>query len=126
MTNLSESVLENAENTIMMFGRSHNVNLAYDEKSVRFLDDFINESSSKYNEEQRNKLVEFLGSFLGECVRRTYGGSWEIINNEAAIRFDENNAVFPFNKIRKQFENGAEDSILSFYQIIPMVFKLNK
>jgi hypothetical protein len=109
-----------------MFAGSHNINLVYDEKSVEFLDNFINESGAKYNEKQKEKLIDFLGSFLGECIRRNYGGRWEIINNDSAVRFDEKNAVFPFNKIKKQFENGAEDSILSFYQVIPLVFKINK
>lgn len=94
MTSLPEIVKQNAETTIKMFAESHNINLVYDEKSVEFLDGFINESGSKYNEEKRNRLVEYLGSFLGECIRRNYMGSWEIINNEAAVRFDEKNAVF--------------------------------
>ncbi len=75
MTNLTEIVQENAEKTIKMFAGSYAVNLVYDEKSVEFIDNFINESGSKYNDEQRNKLIEFLGSFLGECMRRNYGGS---------------------------------------------------
>lgn len=126
MKNLPEIVEQKAAETIKMFSSSHRVSLDYDENSVKFLDDFINKSGFKYNEKQRSQLVEILGAFLGESIRRNYGGSWEIINNEAAVRFDEKNAVFPFNKTRKQFENGAEDSILSFYQIIPIVFKSNK
>lgn len=124
--NLPENARQNAAHTIKMFAGSYNVTLGYDEKSVEFLDSFINENGSKYSDKQKEQLVNFLGSFLGECIRENYGGKWEVISNDSAIKFDEKNAIFPFNKIRKQFENGAEDSILSFYQVIPFVFKSNK
>lgn len=123
---LSESTKRNAALTIKMFAESHTVVLDYDEKSIQFLDDFINQSGSKYNENQQSQLADFFGSFLGECIRKIYGGNWEFINGDPAIRFDEKNAVFPFNKVEKQFRNGAEDSILSFYQVVPIVFKINK
>lgn len=123
---LSVDIKQNAEDTIKMFAGSHQKNLKYDEEGVKFLDEFINESGSKFNDAQKDQLIRFLGAFLGECVRLNYGGDWEVVNNEAAVKFDEKNAVFPFSKTRKHFENGSEDSILSFYQIIPIVFKLNK
>ena len=124
--NLQENVKQNAEHTIKMFERSHNMTLNYDEKSIKFVDDFINQSGYKFDDKQKEQLINFLGSFLGECIRQNYGGNWELANAEPAVKFDEKNAVFPFNKIRKQFENGQEDSILSFYQVIPLVFKINK
>jgi hypothetical protein len=33
------------------------------------------------------------------------------------VAFDDRNVAFPYNKTAKQYANGAEDSILSFYQI---------
>jgi hypothetical protein len=47
----------------------------------------------------------------------TVDGSW-------CVRFDEKNAVFPFAKVAKQLENGSVDSVLSFFTIIPIVFRL--
>jgi len=99
--NLPENVKQNAEQTIKMFAGSHNLTLDYDEKSVEFLDGFINESGSKYNEQQREQLVNFLGSFLGECICKNYGGKWEVVNNDSAIAFDEKNAVYPLDLLRK-------------------------
>jgi hypothetical protein len=43
-----------------------------------------------------------------------------------AIVFDDNNKSYPFAKVSKQFENGLEDSVYSFYSIIPTIFKLDK
>jgi hypothetical protein len=124
--NWAENAKRNAEHTIKMFAGSHNVELDYNEKSIEVLDDFINQSGQKFNDKQREQLIDFLGSFLGEVIRVNYGGKWEVINGDVGIRFDETNAVFPFNKIRKQFVNGQEDSISSFYQMIPFIFKTSK
>jgi len=67
-------------------------------------------------------FVNVLGSYLGECIRRNYGGEWHADEYGWCIRFDEDNAVYPFSKTRKQLENGAEDSIYSFFTMIPIVF----
>jgi len=42
-----------------------------------------------------------------------------------AVAFDGKNRVYPFAKVSKQFENGLEDSVYSFYTVIP-IFKLEK
>ncbi len=61
-----------------------------------------------------------------ECIRHKYGGRWAEHDGHYAIEFDDRNAVFPFSKVAKQFENGQEDSIESLFTLIPLVFKLDK
>jgi len=41
------------------------------------------------------------------------------------VFFDDSNAVFPFAKVSKQFENGHDggDSISSFFEVIGPVFR---
>lgn len=80
-----------------------------------------------YHEEVIKGLTNVLGSFLGECIRRNYGGKWTQFDGQWAVAFNERNAAFPFNKLGKQFQNGHEggDSIISFYTGVPAVFKLN-
>ena len=34
---------------------------------------------------------------------------------------NDKNAAFPFNKVRKQLLHGEGDSILSFYDVLPVV-----
>ena len=50
-------------------------------------------------------------------------GTWKEQEGEWGVFFDDSNAVFPINKVRKQFQNGREDSILSFFEVIREVFK---
>jgi hypothetical protein len=63
-----------------------------------------------------------LGSFLGECVRQNFGGSWQMTENGLGVVFATGNAVFPFNKINKHIANGADDSIGAFYNSIAAIF----
>lgn len=70
-------------------------------------------------------LTTSIGSFLGECIIANYGGQWRESEGSWGVFFSERNdrsAAFPFNKVRKQLLNGADDSILSFYDVIPIVF----
>ena len=120
-----ELIKSNAQTAVNLFVRFEKVTLSYDEASVERVDNFIGRSRDVYDSSTVDRMVSVFGSFLGECVREKYGGQWDKIDGEWGVRFAEGNAAIPFHKVRKQFENGSEDSILSFYQIIPIVFKLN-
>jgi hypothetical protein len=63
-----------------------------------------------------------LGCFLGECICRNFGGEWQETEYGPAVVFSDGNACYPLNKVGKQFANGADDSVLSFYQTIPVLF----
>jgi hypothetical protein len=67
-------------------------------------------------------LINTIGSYLGQCIIETYCGEWAIKNGALGIDFGDNNWVFPFNKVEKHLANGAEDSIYSFFNCIPLVF----
>jgi hypothetical protein len=97
----------------------------YNHESVKWLDGFIERERSRrdINTVGTAKLIQVLGSYLGECVIHTYGGTWREQKGEWGVFFDDSNSVFPFNKVLKQFRNGREDSILSFFEIIALVFK---
>ena len=104
------------------------LNLKYDASSIKFIEGFIERNKGSFEKEEWQGLINSLGSFLGKCIIENYGGQWEL-NNEtgsAAIAFDNNNKVYPFAKVSKQFENGLVDSIYSFFRVIPTVFKLDK
>ncbi|MEJ7847626.1 MAG: hypothetical protein WKF92_06025 [Pyrinomonadaceae bacterium] len=124
--NINEKVQADSQIAIDMFSKFESITLNYDVESVKHLDQFINEKRHIFIDDTRDRMVSVFGAFLGESIRRNYGGSWNMIDDRAGIQFDENNAIFPFGKVRKQFENGGEDSILSFFQTIPTVFNLTK
>jgi len=114
-----DKILANAELAIKTF------DLKYDEESVKWIDEFVERLRKSSHQSGVDKLISVLGSFVGECARREFGGEWKEVNGQWGIRFDPPGVVaFPFNKIAKQFESGHEggDSILGFYQSIRSFF----
>jgi hypothetical protein len=101
------------------------LNLDYDAKSVKFIEEFIERQRNNFDSEHRKALVNSLGSFVGQCVIKNYGGNWQVDQDtqSVCVALDDNNKIFPFAKTTKQFENGLEDSVYSFYTIIPTVFQ---
>ncbi|MGB8261084.1 MAG: hypothetical protein WCE75_12065 [Terracidiphilus sp.] len=92
---------------------------AYDARSVEWLDGYIERlRATELTEDDRGQLVSNLGSWLGEAIVAACGGFWARDVYGWHIRFDEQNAAYPFNKVEKQFVYGAEDSILGFYRAL--------
>lgn len=104
------------------------LNLDYDAKSIKFIEEFIERQRNNFDTEQRKGLVNSIGSFVGECVIKNYGGHWQVDQETQTpcVAFNNKNKIFPFAKTSKQFENGLEDSVYSFYTIIPNVFKISR
>lgn len=102
------------------------LNLDYDSKSVKFIEEFIERQRNSFDSTQREGLVNSIGSFIGQCIIKNYGGHWQVDKDTKAVcvALNEKNKIFPFAKTAKQFENGLEDSVYSFYSIIPTVFKI--
>lgn len=117
-----ENIRLNAELVVKTLGENNGVNLAFDEDSVKWLDGYVERNRENWDVQTKEKLSGVLGSFLGECIRLNFGGEWKMSEYGLGIVFDDGNAAYPFNKIRKQMDNGEEDSIASFYSTIPLVF----
>lgn len=99
--------------------------IKFDKKGVKYLEGFIERTKSQIDKDEWSGLITSCGAFLGQSIIEEYGGEWSTEENgQISISFDENNKVFPFSKVSKQFDNGLEDSIFSFYSIIPNIFKL--
>lgn len=99
--------------------------LKYDSDSVKYLEGFIERVKPEFPKEDWGGLINSCGAFLGQCVIENFGGYWEKDNNgNIGIYFSEGNKVYPFARVTKQFENGLEDSIFSFFRIIPTAFKI--
>ena len=102
------------------------LNLKYNLESVKFLEGFIERVKSEMTEEELKGLINSCTAFLGECIVRNYGGNWLNTNGEMSVAFDNENKVFALTKVEKQFKNGLEDSIYSFYISIPAIFNLKQ
>jgi TPR repeat protein len=115
-----------AEKMRDIFQKELQVELDYDEESLRWLDGYIERIRPRHKESER--VIGSIGSFLGECIIRNLGGQWARYDGMSCVAFDDRNAAFPYNKVAKQFANGAEkgDSILGFYQVEQAFHALKK
>ncbi|MEO1671335.1 MAG: hypothetical protein AAFR77_11200, partial [Cyanobacteria bacterium J06631_2] len=53
--------------------------------------------------------------------KKEFSGNWAFSENGFGIEFPDKTTAFPFNKVEKQFLNGSEDSIYSFFTAIPFI-----
>ena len=62
------------------------------------------------------------GAYLGEVIRRKFGGAWmmEDVNGEPAVAlvFTPQAKIFPPAKVWKRLNDGEEDNVWSFYQLL--------
>lgn len=100
------------------------VHLRYDRASVERLDGYIGRVRLTLDESSVDGLTNSVGSFLGECIIANYGGEWREAEGPWGVFFSGRNdrsAAFPLNKVRKHILNGEGDSMLSFYDVLPVV-----
>ena len=123
---MEEHIRANAEMVVEQLRPLSGIDFGYTKESVEWLEGYIERlrNSGEFdNGETKNKLTSVFGSFLGECVVRCYGGTWKL--HEAGVwcvAFNDEDMAFPFAKVAKQIDNGLEDGIASFFNVIPTIF----
>lgn len=118
-----EHIRQNAELVRTVAQNQLSTDVRYDRTGVEWLDGFVTRQHEQGDPDKVEGLVNTLGSFLGECIVQAYGGQWSEDEFGWSVRFDEKNAVYPFAKTEKHLRNGPEDSVLSMFDTIPIVFK---
>jgi hypothetical protein len=122
---VEDRIKHNAQLVISQMRPLSGFDFGYDAQSVAWLDGYIERQRIRddMTPELLDSLVNILGSYLGQCVIICYGGYWQIEPaGQLRVSFNEDNAVYPLAKVQKQFQNGSEDSIKSFFETIPLVF----
>ena len=97
--------------------------LTFDQTGVEWIDGYINRLRDSIGADKRSGLISTLASFIGECIIRTFGGTWVEKDGWWGVKVSERVWACPFAKVEKQFENGAEDSVASFFRCIPILDK---
>ena len=122
---LEDIIKQNAELVIRQMSALCGFPFGYDARSVAWLDGYIERqrARSDHTQELVDGLVNVFGSYLGECIKNNYGGYWENEAGQWRVSFNSDNAAYPFAKVRKQLQNGPEDSIMSFFEAIPVIFE---
>ncbi|HEV3144155.1 MAG TPA: hypothetical protein VGZ47_09750 [Gemmataceae bacterium] len=120
---IPEKLRANAEIVARTIRDNLNVELSFDEAGVEWIDGYIDRLRGSLPAEQRSGLIEMLAAFVGECMIQTFGGAWAEREGSWGVQVSERIWACPFAKIQKQFENGSEDSVASFFRCTPLLDK---
>ncbi len=120
-----EDIRYNAEFVESVINEALGKKVGYSVEGVSWLDDFLQRQHERGDKRYVDRVVSVYGSYLGECIVENVGGRWAEVDGTQAIAFDEKNATFLFNKLRKHLENGREggDSVLGFYESVEGLFQ---
>lgn len=118
-----EVIRSNAELIRSLAKRRLGLDLEYDHEAVKWLDGFLTRQRESLDPDQRHGLVQAAGSFLGECIIKTYGGEWSERPDGWCVQLDAGAHCFPFSKAEKQLMNGPTDSVLSLFEVLPIMIK---
>jgi len=101
--------------------------LDYEPESLKDIDRLVLSFRSKgYTFEQSQKTLFTFGCYVGEVAVRHLGAKWVLPNEKTSAALGSNMMIQtknglvsnPIGKVGKLFENGEEDSVVFFYQVL--------
>jgi len=142
-----EKIRKNAELVVEGLGPASDLeDFGYNRESVEWVDGYIERQRKRGGSKQEiESLVQVIGSYLGECIIKSYGGKWGEVEGNLGVMFGEKElpadqpmedsiqtdeelmasgssmeAAFPFAKVAKQFDQGREngESVIAFFDVI--------
>jgi hypothetical protein len=120
---LAEEIASNSDLVRSRIGQLAKVELACDAAGVCWLSSYIDERHDTWSPEMVNNLVDTLGSYFGECLRKEFGGQWYKVDGHVELRINSERSCFPFEMLRKHIENSPADSILDSFENISGALK---
>lgn len=120
-------MLAYAEQAVVL-AREFNVQLDYGENSLMEVEAVLAQLTrempeSKPSSEDLSDFCKIWGSYVGEVVRRRFGGEWSIETYPgrefATLTLNvDGNKLFPSIKVHRRLTEGETDNIWKFYQMV--------
>jgi hypothetical protein len=107
--------------------RELNAELDFSENSLMeletILDGLAQRDSSRRSSDELTEICKIWGSYLGEVVRRRFGGEWSIETYPgkqfATLTLTiAGNKLFPSMKVHRRLTEGEKDNVWSFYKMV--------
>jgi hypothetical protein len=97
--------------------------LDYSENSLMALESLLEKVSSSGQPDDAAEACKMWGSYLGEVVRRRFGGEWSIETypgkDFATLTLSVGGAkLFPTMKIHRRLTRGSDDNLWTFYKMV--------
>ena len=111
----------NAQEVTVRFGRASRLaDFGCNRESVAYLDGFLSRQivAVRASQQTEDRYVSLIGSFIGECILKTYPGKW--VETTEGIHMEVQNdgathLVRPFQKVLKRIEQGESESLVVYY-----------
>lgn len=119
VTAMAESYAQKA----VAAARTLNAQLDFSEASLMALETILDRAATQPEGQDLNENCKMWGSYLGEVVRRRFGGDWSIETYPgkqfATLTLSvQGSKLFPSMKIHRRLTAGEADNVWSFYQMI--------
>ena len=103
--------------------RAMKADLDFSEGSLMALETILDRAARQPEKQDLNETCKMWGSYLGEVVRRRFGGEWTIETYPgkefATLTLSiKGSKLFPSMKIHRRLTTGEADNVWSFYQMI--------
>jgi hypothetical protein len=122
-------IKRNSQRVVEWFSTaSGNPDFGCNEPSMAYIDGFLSRQSKTLSEspETKDKVVNLIGSFLGQCVVHVYNGRWVASGTGVQVEVKTRkwvHTVQPFEKVEKRLRGGDSESLLTYYRdLLPTVF----
>lgn len=78
------------------------------------------------SEDNIENMAKMLGGYLGEVIRRQWGGEWSLETTaqvgKVLTLHVKSSDIFPTAKVYKRITNGSEDNLWHYYQVLKSDF----
>ena len=121
----SSELREDAQLVIDVLSEKEAIALDYSADSVSWLDAYIDQHREELNDGDKTVLQEKFGAYLGESIRRNYGGRWvKDSDDQWMIVFDERHQASPFDIIGEHLDHHT--AMAQVFEHLPDVLDLRQ
>ena len=114
----SVELQKEAQLVIEVLNEKAEVQLDFSSNSVSWLDTYIEQHRDELDERDKTLLQEKFGAYLGESIRRNYGGRWVKGSGDRwMIVFDEEHQASPFDIIGAHLDHHT--ALTEVFQHLP-------
>jgi hypothetical protein len=134
MTDINTTMAAFAKAAVQ-FAAGFKKNLDYSESSIQLVEAiceslyadipknfFTKLIQSGPSENKISQMAQMLGAYVGEVIRKNYGGSWALeevgSQGKTIVLNIGETKVFPVAKLYKRLKNGPEDNVYHYYQLV--------
>lgn len=120
----TKQMADNANLCINHFKERYGNKLDFSVKSLEIIDTILDEAADFYEDigqEQKNWIINTVGSYIFEVARRNFGGKYYWLDQRNQPIFVTGQPEFEisivvFDKVKGRMENGKEDNIPYFFK----------